>query len=182
FTYYGYLADDGSNQMLDNAAESLSVTVNEILPSYMPYYSPEMTLDEFILESGSIDELPTLPSDFLIGEALQEVITGAQGELLADSRQSFLDTFDIEAEGTDTMDVVVHKIVSGRVDSVVEPFQKFIPAILALSLFFLLKLLQFVIRPIIQFFSYIVYKIFLFTRFVTVKKVIVEKEQLELSA
>lgn len=181
FTYYGYLADDGSNKMLDNAVSSLVETVNDVLPGYMPFYSPDMTLDEFIVESGSIDELPSLPSDFLIGEALQEVVTGAQGELLDESRQSFLDTFDIEAKGSDTMQVVTQRIVTSRVDNVIEPYQQFIPVILALSLFFILKLFQFVFRPIIQFFSYLVYKIFLFFRFITVKKVIVEKEQLQLS-
>ena len=184
FTYYAYLNEDqSSDRFVGGFIDAMVVSANNVLPKYVSYYDPEMTLDEFILESSqsSIEEMSTIPTENIIGDAVREAIDSAQGAVLGQARAQFLDTFGIQANGDEPMGSVVRKIVSSRIDSVVDPYRTFLPAILALSLFFVLKLFTIVLKPLIQFFSFVFYKLLLIVGFVRIAKVVTEKERIELT-
>ncbi|MFH1235596.1 MAG: hypothetical protein V1685_01505 [Parcubacteria group bacterium] len=183
FTYYGYLtADTGSDRFVEGFVDTMVDSANKALPNYVSYYDPEMTLDEFILESTtSSEEVPVIPTDSIVGDALRQGIENAQGAILAEARSEFLATFGIEASGDEKMAVIVEKIVHSRVDSIISPYKTFLPAILALSLFFVLKIFGFILKPLIQTFSYFLYKLLLLVGFVKVEKVITEKERVTLA-
>lgn len=181
FTYYAYLAfDDGSERLLSGVTDTIVTSVDKMLPNYISNYDPNMTLDAFIQQSMEMSALsPSLPTDSLFGEAIEEGLQSAQGAVLEESRREFLGTFDITADGSETMAGIVKKIVTRRIDMFITPFKKFIPAVLSLSLFFILRIFGFVYKPLIQIFSYLFYKVLLVTRFIRVGKIIIEKERLE---
>lgn len=86
-------------------------------------------------------------------EALQKValtkLTEAQRQLLDEARREFLQSFKIEAKGSDTMDIVIEKIITRNITKYVDPYEKIIPPLLALSIFFLIEFISVVYRYII---------------------------------
>ncbi len=186
FTYYSFLITrQESERLLSGIVKTAVVSVDRVLPRYVAHYSPDMTLDEFIRESTvqpSQQVTTTLgfPGTAEIEKSIQEGLASAQGQLTDEARAKFLSTFGITASGTDRMEVIVEKIVNQQLEKYVAPYKKFLPAVLALSLFFVLKIFDIVYQPLIQFFSFIVYRVLSAFRFVRIGKVMISKERLEL--
>jgi len=185
FTYYGHLVqeENGSNRFMNDIIGISVSSVNRLLPKYIPDYQPEMTLDEFILGATSIDvSAPGLSDNPLIGDVIQEGITSAQGVITEQGRNQFLATFDISAEGTDTMDMVVRKIAEKRVGTVIERYKKFIPAILALSLFFVLNIFRFLYILLTVGCAWVLAKVAVGVHFFVVTTQTVQKEVVRLDS
>ena len=76
-------------------------------------------------------------------------LSAAQRALLDEARREFLESFKIQAQGSDTMDTVIEKILNRNVTRYVDPYEQLIPPILALSFFFIIELISFAYRYII---------------------------------
>ena len=183
FTYYSYLAGaDGSDRLIEGIVSTTAQSANTFLPRYVNGYSPDMTLDEFIRQSTTLDvSTIDVPPTSVIGGAIKEGLNAAQGAIVEQSREQFLTTFNIQAEGTDRMGEVVKKIVARRIETLINPYKKFIPAVLALSLYFVLGIFRFLYVPLIQILSFIVFRIFLLVKIMRIDTVMVERERVVLS-
>lgn len=118
-------------------------------------YDPDMTLDEFILQFVTIGgegdrqepqinfELPfsfgALPEGVELQEQLDAASAQITDETVGQIRQQLLDAFGIDAEGTETVHVVVERIVEQQLAGVLENVEQFMPLVSAIGLFFLLE-------------------------------------------
>jgi hypothetical protein len=85
----------------------------------------------------------------VIQQKALEQLSVAQRQLLDEARREFLAGFKIEAQGSDTMDAVIEKILTRNVAKYVDPYEHLIPPILALSFFFIIELISVVYRYLI---------------------------------
>lgn len=85
----------------------------------------------------------------VIQKAALAQLSAAQKQLLEEARREFLQTFKIEATGAEPMSEIIEKIINHRVAQYVNPYEKIIPPILALSFFFIIELISFVYRYLI---------------------------------
>ncbi len=183
FTYYGFLVSgpNGSSRVVDSLVRGIADTINKILPTTYPEYKPSMTLDAFIAGTSGISGAGAAGIGAGISEQIiNEAVKQAQGKALTEARQSFLDAFHIQANGTDTMDTVVQKIVRRQISQYVDPYVKFLPALFALALFFLLRIFTFLYKALIETFSTIVFTILKWMRFLSIEKIQVEAERVAL--
>lgn len=188
-TYYTTISD----QKQDGASLEITITnigtnaLNRIMSANMENYDPEMTLDNWLSSQQIQETFEALP-DFLgtevISEELrkeinesveyQEILTEAEEraklEAIAELREELLKQFEIEAEGTDTINSVMEKIVGKNVDTFVTPYTKFISPILAFSLFLVLRLLTPLYLAIARIFQWLIFTILIKSNFIIVKK------------
>lgn len=183
FSYYAYMVQghDGSTRVMESMVNISTSTINRFLPMVYNGYSPRMTLDEFIGSSSVITSTTVSPGG--AGEPqriMAEALSTAQKKVVEESRDQFLKTFDIEATGDEPMKSVVEKIVRKRIEPFLKPYIKYIPIIFALSLYFLLSIFLFLYKIFIQSFSFIIFTILRWLKFVQIKKVQVEAERITL--
>jgi hypothetical protein len=81
-------------------------------------------------------------------EALKQ-LSAAQRQLLEEARREFLASFKIEATGSESMDTIIERILTRNVTRYVDPYERLIPPILALSFFFIIELISVVYRYVI---------------------------------
>ncbi len=190
--YYGYFIDqpNAEDRIVNGLVDTSMSTVNFTLENvYGNGYDKDLSLDAFIanitridqLKSQGVDEIDNVtPEIRALDEQIKAGLDAASNEIVAQGRQEFLNTFDIQAAGSDTMDAVVRKIVTKKVNQFVQPYQKFIPALLALSLFFVLNVFSIVYRELIKAFSLLVYQILRWLHFIKITKVQTEVEKVTL--
>jgi len=118
-------------------------------------FDPDMSLDQFILQFVTVQgddsgqqaqlrfELPfsfgALPEGVALQEELDKASVEITDEAVSQIRQQVLDAFDVEAEGTETVHVVVERIVAHRLSGILDSVERFMPLISAVGLFFLLE-------------------------------------------
>ncbi len=184
FSYYGFLVSgqDASEKFSNSLVTTSSRAVQNILEMYyQDKFSPKMTLDEFVANITDVlgdVNLDTGQKD--LNEIINQGLNHAQQQLVIEARNDFLKTMGIEAAGSETMDLVVEKIVRKNMDKYLGSLQKYIPAILALGLFLLLNIFNFIYCELIKSFSYVIFHILAWLKFVKVKKVQVEAEKITL--
>lgn len=190
FVYYSSMVtgDDVATKLTDGLVETGTTSVHRVLDIYYKErYSPTMTLDEFllsnstvdgqkILQKAGIDEAGISEIDMVIEQGLSQV----QREVLVQAREGFLKTFNIEATGDEEMSVIVKMVAERNIDQYIGPYKKFIPALLALSLFLLLSIFRFIYIELIKSFSFILFNILVWLKFIKVKKIQVEAEKITL--
>jgi hypothetical protein len=184
FSYYGFLVSgpNASEKFSNSLVATGSRAVQNVLEMYyQDKFSPKMTLDEFVANITDVlgdVNLDTGQKD--LNEIINQGLNQAQQQLVIEARNDFLKTMGIEAAGSETMDLVVEKIVRKNMDKYLGSFQKHIPAILALGLFFLLNVFNFVYCELIKSFGYVIFHILAWLKFVKVKNVQVEAEKITL--
>lgn len=190
FVYYSFMVTgtDASARFTDNLVETGTSYIHKALNLfYKGAYHTDMTLDEFLLRNSTVDGEKILAGfgisetgiseiDAIIEQGLSEVEEAA----LSQARQGFLETFNIEATGDETMNMIVEKVVRRNIDHYIEPYQKFIPALLALSLFLLLSIFRFIYNELIKSFSFLLFHILVWIKFIKVEKIKVEAEKITL--
>ncbi|MBU0598359.1 hypothetical protein KKF61_05240 [Patescibacteria group bacterium] len=183
--YYSFMVcgKDAGGRLLDTAVNTGTQTVNKVLKFYYKdKYHSDQELDEFIISISGLEqarlEFETGFSE--IDSAITEGISSAQDEVVAEARNDLLATFDITAEGNETMDNVIRRIVEKNVDKYVNPYKELIPALIALALFFTLNIFSFIYRELIKSFGYLIFHILIWLKFIKVKKVMVEAEKITL--
>jgi hypothetical protein len=184
FSYYSFLVsgEDASEKFTNSLVATGSRAIQNVLEMYyQDKYSPKMTLDEFIANITNVlgdINLDTGQKD--LNEMISQGLTQAQQQLVAEARADFLKTMGIEAAGDESMDSVVEKIVRKNLDKYLGSFQKYIPAILALGLFFLLNVFNFIYNELIKSIGYVIFHVLAWLKFVKVKKVQIEAEKITL--
>ena len=129
----------------DDAKEEAFQRISDQLAAANPAFSnPEL---QEVLEEQVGSQLDA-QRDVLQAQALAQ-LSEAQRQLLDEARREFLASFKITAEGSDTMDTVVEKILTRNVARYVDPYEQLIPPILALSFFFIIELISVVYRYVI---------------------------------
>lgn len=195
FNYYSFMVvkPNAEEHTLDGLVHKGSIAVENVLNLYyQDDFDSEMSLDEFIsnislsLTENIVNDKVKVETgneemDQVLGLAITEGLTAVQLEIVDEARQSFLDTFEIEASGTDSMDEVIDKIVKKNTIKYLDPYLKFVPVLLAVGLFFLLNIFNFIYRELIKSFSYLLFHILVWTKFVHIKKIQVEAEKISLS-
>ena len=195
FNYYSFMVvrPNSEEHTLDSLVHQGSVTIENVLDLYyQDEFDPTMSLDSFIenisLSVGEsiINDKVNIDTgneevDATLGLVIAEGLTAAQSEIADEAKESFLDTFKIEASGEESMNEIIDKIVRKNTIEYIDPYLKFVPALLAVSLFFLLNIFNFIYREFIKAFSYLLFKVLVWTKFIHLKKVQVEAEKISLS-
>ncbi len=169
-----------SDRLVDNSAKIME---NILHTYYKDKFDPQMTLDEFIYNIGvapSSEKVKSVIGQEKLNDVIQQGITAAEEVAVDEARDSFLNTFKIEASGDEKMDAVVQKIVRRNADRYLGNFYKFIPALLAISIFFLLNVFDIIYREVIAILSYLLFKMMIAVGFFQLKKVQVEAEKFSL--
>jgi len=184
FSYYSYLTSGTgvvSGKIIDNLVQSGTKAVNNSLVLfYKDKYNPKMTLDDFIASTTKgIVETTEISGD---NEEIQRIFTQslslAEKLAVEKAREEFLETFNITASGDDLMEKVIEKIVRKNIDKYIEPYKKFIPPVLTLAVFYLLYIMKFIYQELIKSFSFLLFHILAWMKFIKVKKVQVEVEKI----
>ncbi len=129
----------------DDAKEEAFQRIADQLAAANPAFSnPEL---QEVLEEQVGSQLDA-QRDVLQAQALAQ-LSEAQRQLLDEARREFLASFKITAEGSDTMDTIIEKILTRNVARYVDPYEQLIPPILALSFFFIIELISVVYRYVI---------------------------------
>lgn len=182
--YYSSLmtGPDAQQKFTDSMVSTGTTAVQNILDVYYEErFRPSMTLDEFILNISSLDNgIKLSTGQENLDRAIQEGFDQAQSGLVREAREEFLKTFGIEAAGDEMMSSVIEKIVRKNLNKYVGPYTQFIPVILAVGLFFLLNVFNFVYSELIKSFSYVIFQILVWLKFIKVQKVQVEAEKITL--
>ena len=153
-------------------------------------YSPLMTIDSFIeyvsvFTSGKPGE-NELPED--AKKILTDLGISAPAEKLIEEerralREQFLKSLGIkEAQfsGNASITKVWEAFAKERVVTSLSAIEKYIPAIAALGLFFTLIIFMFLYKMLIFFFSWLIMKFFLMTKFLRWEEVMVPQRRLSL--
>ncbi len=134
--YYGiHLADysaDDQSQLLSGASR----LVAPLASSGTVEYDPTMTLDQYLEANLLGGEGERIPAD-----------------VLAAARREFLSRYQIAATGTTPMEEVWTRIVEVQLEEWLGPFERYLPPLIAFSLFFLLSAFTFLYRPLITLFA-----------------------------
>ena len=78
------------------------------------------------------------------------------------------------------MSEVIDLIVVKNISQFLDPYIKFIPALLAVGLFFLLNIFGFIYRELIKSFSFLLFHILKWIKFIYIKKIQIEAEKVSL--
>ena len=198
FMYYGFLTDqkETGTEFLDGIVDSSMGVANLAIEQfYGESYDPNMTLDEFtfnllVKELPAIQDLEGMENqseieglgykfedlDKIINEGLLDIEKGA----LEQGRNQFLDNFGIKATGDERMEDVLRKIVVKNLTKYVEPYQQFVPALLAISLFFAMNIFGFIYREMVKSMSFLLFHILQWVHFIEIKKIKVDAEKVTL--
>lgn len=188
FVYYSSLTtgNDTSDRVTEGLISTGTSVVEGVLNRYYEdRYDPDMTLDNFIREIGvdDIEQFVPISTETGIGEidaVIEEGLEIAEEGAVVEVRTELLNTFDITADGDDTMRSVVTKVVSRNVVQYTEPYIKFIPAVMAIGLFLLLNVVSFIYREIIKSLGYLVFHVLIWINFIRIEKAHVEVEKVTL--
>lgn len=177
FAYGGFFVQKqgGSAKVVDGIAKTTANAVNNFMPLAYKGYRPTMTLDEFVGSSANIITTTTSGTG-----VMKEVVSKAQQEAIKESRNQFLKTFNIEAAGDEPMRSVIEKVVRSKFEPILKPYEKFIPLLMVISLYFILSIFLFIYTLLIQSFSFIIFTILRWLKFVQIKKVQVEADRITL--
>lgn len=187
FNYYNFAVTkpNAEQAIADGLIEKGTIAVQNLLTMYYgDRYHPHMPIDDFIsnvgLSSVNKEEVGVETGQPEIDDVINEGLSGVQEGLIDEARDDLLETFGITATGDEEMQAVVEKIVRKNVQQYVDPYLKFVPALIAISLFFILSVLSFIYRELIKSFSYLLFHILVWLKFIKVKKIQVEAEKITL--
>ncbi|MDP2683785.1 MAG: hypothetical protein Q8P20_01885 [bacterium] len=194
FSYFSFLATrpNAEQQTLDGLVSQGSQVVEGVLDLYYhEEFDPTMTLDDFLTNitfavgekisaEGVKVETGNEELDNALGDAITEGISVVEQEFVDETRNSFANSFEIEVNGTESMSEVINLIVAKNIAKYLDPYIKLIPALLAVGLFLLLNIFGFVYRELIKSFSFLLFHILKWTKFIYIKKIQIEAEKVSL--
>lgn len=186
--YYNFTVTkpDAEKDIADGLIEKGAKAVQNVLTMYYgDRYDPHMSIDDFInnigLGSSDKEDVGVETGQPEIDDVINEGLLSVQEGLVDEGRDNFLETFGITAMGDEEMQVIVEKIVRKNVQQYVDPYLKFVPALIAVSLFFILNILSFIYRELIKSFSYLLFHILVWIRFLKMSKIQIEAEKISLN-
>jgi hypothetical protein len=204
FLYFGVISTlpGGTQKVLDDIGRATGSAVNAIFRIQLPGYDPNLTLDEYLLKAPEnfgafletpegeipqqapqdlLDALPQemrsqIPPELLNGgdpESLQKQIQTIQIKAF---REAFNERLGIQATGDDLLSDVSLQIAQSQINRLLGPYQKYLPPIMALSLFFLLGLFTPFFRLLIRMISSALFFFLVRIRFIRIQD---ESEHIE---
>ncbi len=185
FVYYGFLTIDAvaDNNMTERFTEiGTNAISNALNVYYKDNFKPKMTVDEFIKQIGfgSLEEVKLDTGYEEIDTAVEEGIAGAKDEAIGVAREEFLESFGVEATGDESMETVIGRFVGSYIDEHAEPYMKFIPALMAIGLYFVLHFFGSIYRELVKSMSFLVFHILVWLKFIKVEKIQVQAEKITL--
>jgi len=194
FSYFSFLTTrpNAEQQTLDGLTSQGSQVVEGVLDLYyQDEFDPEMSLDDFLTNvtfavgekisaEGIKVETGNESLDNALGDAITEGISVVEQEFVDQTRESFANSFEIEVDGSESMSEVIDLIVVKNISQFLDPYIKFIPALLAVGLFFLLNIFGFIYRELIKSFSFLLFHILKWIKFIYIKKIQIEAEKVSL--
>lgn len=182
--YYSYLVTgpNATQRFTDSLVSSGTKAVNGVLSVYYKdKYTPVMSLDQFVSLISNINgDWKLNTGQAQLDQLINQGFSQAQQQLLIQAREDFLKTLGITASGNDNMNSVVEKIVRRNMDKYIGRFQKFIPAILALGLYLLLNVFNFIYSELAKALGFVLLKMLVALKFIKIKKIQVEAEKISL--
>ena len=180
-----------------------------IFGKVLPFYSPEMTIDELLaggamLEEGQIQPeaiSPELLAKFsekgLGGLDINELLKnpeiasllkeemGAHAKktdpgLLARQRQEFAKSFGVELKGDETLDMVLAKVLNSKLGEFIGPYAKVISIGIAVALFFFLRLMGIILAWVAMLVAGLLFIILKATKVIRVEKVMKDGETVQI--
>ena len=130
-TYYQTLKQN-PDKFYENTAVIVVKSAQPILQSKVQGFSPDMTLDEFLVRTEIFGQVEFTNGDGRGSFALDDAS-------LAKTREEFLSLFGLEASGDEQFTEVLERLVLVRVREVFRPFESVLPFIYALILFLSLR-------------------------------------------
>ena len=174
------------DMFIDELLTMFSITVDEEDLSGLSFEpSPELyrIIQEKGISLGTLD-INQLLKDPEIAELLQEEIKNKTDSLsagqLSRQRAEFSEKLGIEIEGDETLNDVLYKLVSAQINVAGAPYKKYIPIVLAIGLFFSLRVLTIILIPIIVLFSIFIIKILIAVGFAKINIKPMEAEGIEI--
>ncbi|USN53822.1 MAG: hypothetical protein H6760_01475 [Candidatus Nomurabacteria bacterium] len=167
-----------STTFIDNVTNSASDAVLAVLDNQLPEFDAQMTLDAFITQYSDQDITALLPENFLpedVNKSLLEENTQqnienldetARQAAIEEARTQLLQALNIHAEGSDSMETVVRRLVEDKLQPLLERYDTVIPPVLALALFSVLSILGLVYFWWIVLWAFICYGILRILRWV----------------
>ena len=156
----------------DNIVEAVGKSVPFVSGSLGGKYDLNQTLDEYLLNTSKTFSKEPL------GETVQ-LSDNERTKYISEYREQFLGQFGIDAQGSETLAQVILKIVDEKADDIFAKYGKYFPAIYAVVIVVLLRAFSFVFNLLAIFFSWVVYKLLLATKFLRIGKRTVEVDKLE---
>lgn len=178
--YVNFTAEAYAIENLENSTITYTVHgINKILSGVMDGYSQTITVDEFIVLLGSsrIGGKNKTDNNEILG-SLEDVLkdfsiddNGTAGfieEQKASARENFfasLGLADAGLTGKTPMDEVWYQYINNKITPTLSSFDRFIPWIVALGLFFSLMIFKFVYKLFIVAISWLILKVLLMANF-----------------
>lgn len=185
-----------------------SATTNRVLASVVKGYSPDETLDEFLLRlaltqantrgiasvpnkqqsspfinqvtstdtAAIVDRLPPdlrrqIEQNAQLKEELVQQSAPFVQEEIKQTREQFLKGLGVKADGSTTMSNLVHLVLAKQIEKFVGPYERFLPTLLALSLYFTLQIFSFIYSAAITLFAVALFWMLKSSRFAYVQTV-----------
>ncbi|MCD6471461.1 hypothetical protein J7K86_02960 [bacterium] len=139
----------------------------------IPFYSPDMTVDDFILA--------TLKNNSMLRQFERSKFSKVVEEkILEQQRKSISKTLGVKIEGNETVDILLSKIINARLGKYIGPYAKQIAIGVAVALFLVLRVVGAVIGLIAIIFSQIIFLILKAVKFLRIEKVPKEAEVIKI--
>ncbi len=153
-----------------NISHTVVRSMQPVLESNVQSFSPEITLDQFLIREQYFDT--------------KDIRRDEKGDLsardLTEVREQVLSVFGVEASGDEQLTHVLDRIVLLRVRDIFEPLKDYIPAIYAILLFLSLRFLVPIMVWLSAGLGALLFKLFVRIGFINIvqKQVVVETPQL----
>lgn len=146
-----------------------------IVVALVYFFSPhpiEIGKREIIIPRETFNSLIT-PFERLIAERLPEGVNDLDAEavefLTPQQIKELEDKYDIEIKQGETLKDFIYKLTVYQINVAPDPYKKFIPIGLAITLFLFLKIVSFIYIPFVILFSWLIMKILLVSKFAKIK-------------
>lgn len=144
----------------------------------IPYFSENISPGTDL--NQSLDQYLLTQTRDTGGASLSQLPPSEQRSVLGQARTEFSKQFGIQAAGSETMSVVVSRIVTERVRGMLDRFGKYFPIIFTLIVVALLRTFMFVFNWLSLLVSWLIYRLLLWVNFFRLERVAIEVQKLRL--
>lgn len=129
---------------------------------------PNQTLDDFLINQAKKEA----------GPEISQLNKAQLSQLIAGSREQLLKQFQLSASGSETLQVIIGRYVSGQIKNLLKGYERFFPLIFTLIVLATLRAFAFIFTWLVFFISWILFKFLLLVGFFNITKVPVEVDKL----
>ena len=138
------------------------------------------TILEKLLSEDQRNTLLRIVGEQPVEDLVKKETKNIETEVSNEIRREFLEGLGIEAQGTESMQIVVQRFVQQKYDEYLAPYREFIPSVLVFGLYFVLQIFSFIYIIIIKLLASLIFYILKLVGFVKIKEVEVMAKRAEL--